>query len=70
MDISKIISDSIDKVVKDSIDGKFKAHLTIDDESLDSMSKQNAMLMNYSNILLSRQQPLRKPVQDWMGFHF
>lgn len=53
MDISKIISDSIDKVVKDSIDGKFKDHLTIDDVSLDSMSKQDAILMNYSNVLLS-----------------
>ena len=68
MDISKIISDSIDKVVKDSIERKFKDHLTIDDVSLDSMSKQDAILMNYSNVLLSYQQLSRKPVLHWMGF--
>jgi hypothetical protein len=53
MDISKIISDSIDEAVKDMLDGEFSAFPKIDDKSVANLSDQNTMPMNYSNVLLS-----------------
>lgn len=47
VDISKIINDSLDKSVKDVADGKFKSP-----DISNSESKQDQMLINYSNILL------------------
>lgn len=47
MDITKIINDSIDKSVKDVVDGNFQ-HPDISYPA----SKQDQMLMNYSNTLL------------------
>jgi hypothetical protein len=65
MDISKIISDSIDEAVKDTLDGKFSAYPEIDDKAVANLSDQNAMLMNYSNVLLSTyHEELRKVLAE------
>lgn len=53
MDISKIISDSLDKSIKEVASGKFDDYYGIDDEHLAELSNQDAMLMNYANILLT-----------------
>lgn len=51
MDISKIINDSIDKSLKQVTDGKFD-NIVDDDPNMSEHAGQNAMLMNYTNILL------------------
>lgn len=51
MDISKIINDSIDKSLKQVTDGKFD-NIVDDDPNMSELAGQNAMLMNYTNILL------------------
>ena len=52
MDISKIVSDSIDKSLKQVADGKFN-NIVVDDPNLAKLAGQDAMLMSYSNILLA-----------------
>lgn len=52
MDISKIICESLDESMKEVADGKFKNYCNVDDEEVSESGKQNAMLMNYSAILL------------------
>lgn len=52
MDISKIISDSIDKSIKQVVNGKFDSMIT-DNQHLEESVSQDAMLMNYSNTLLA-----------------
>ncbi len=52
MDISKIVSDSIDKSVKQVVSGKFDDIIT-DNQYMNELAGQDAMLMNYANILLT-----------------
>lgn len=51
MDISKIVSESIDKSIKQVASGKFD-NLVADNQDIAEFAGQNAMLMNYSNMLL------------------
>ena len=51
MDISKIISDSIDKSIKHVTNGKFD-NIVTDDPNLSESASQDAMFMNYANMLL------------------
>lgn len=65
MDISKIISNSIDKAAKDAAVGKFSTYPTIGDETVDSLTAQDALLMNYTNILLTAyHEELRKSLAE------
>lgn len=65
MDIPKIISNSIDKALKDAACGKFSAYPKISSKDVDDLSEQNALLMNYSNILLSTyHEELRKTLAE------
>lgn len=52
MDISKIVSDSIDKSLKQVADKKFD-NIVVDDPTISELASQDAMLMNYTNILLA-----------------
>lgn len=52
MDISKIVDKAIDKTVHDITDENFKSAFTIDDEKISKLSKQDRILMHYSEILL------------------
>ena len=56
MDISKIIKDSLDKSIKEVANGKFDNCYGIDEENTADLASQDAMLMNYTNILLSTYQ--------------
>ena len=51
MNISKIISDSLEKSMKEVASGKFDDY-GIDEQS-DELGMQDAMLINYTNILLA-----------------
>lgn len=51
MDISKIINDSIDRSLKQVTDGKFD-NIVVDDPNMSKLAGQDAMLMNYANMLL------------------
>jgi hypothetical protein len=65
MDISKIISNSIDKAAEGTLDGKFSAYPEIDDKTVANLSDQNTMLMHYSNVLLSTyHEELRKVLAE------
>lgn len=52
MDISKIVSDSLEKSLKQVADGKFDNSIVNDDPSMSELARQDDMLMNYTNILL------------------
>lgn len=51
VDISKIVSDSIDKSIKHVANEKFD-NIVVDDPTMSELAGQDAMLMNYTNILL------------------
>lgn len=51
MDISKIVSDSIDQSLKQVAGGKFN-NIIVNDPNMSELAGQDAMLMNYTNILL------------------
>lgn len=52
MDISKVITTSLDKSVKDVVNGKIDETLNFDDAQLQKTVQQNKLLMNYSITLL------------------
>lgn len=52
MDISKIVNDSIDKCAKQVADGEFN-NIVAEDPNMSALVGQDAMLMNYANILLA-----------------
>lgn len=53
MDISKIITDSIDKSIEEVAKGTYKNARNIEDEAIAKLATQDKMLMNYTNILLA-----------------
>ena len=53
MDFTNIINDSIDKAIDDLINKKITDVPRIGDKVVDSLTKENILLMNYSIKLLS-----------------
>ncbi len=52
MDISKIVSDSLEKSTKQVANREFNSLIT-DNQDMNELASQNAMLMNYVNILVA-----------------
>lgn len=53
MDIARIISTSIDKAVKDVVSDKISTYPIGNDEQIAFLAQSDALLMNYSNILIT-----------------